>query len=104
MQAGADLDPKIAHCGTNGLRTADRSGWAVESGQQSVAGGHHLAAAEAFELLAGDRVVTLKQFLPGMIAERIGLLRRSHDVGEQHRGENTFRLRKRPYASQELLQ
>jgi hypothetical protein len=50
-------------------RTADRPSRAVEQGQKSIPGRHHLATAKAGQLMAHSVVVLKKQALPRRISE-----------------------------------
>ncbi len=88
VQPGAHLDAEGLHRVSNCHGAADRSLRAVERGQETVAGGVHLAAAEANELRTDDGVVRVEQRVPVAVADLGGAARRVHDVGEQHRGEN----------------
>ena len=46
-------------------------------------------ASKACELCPDDGVVRIKQGMPLAVTDLRGLARRVHDVGEEHRGEDT---------------
>jgi len=48
-------------------------------------------------------VVLRQQFFPSSVSEATGALSRSHDVGEQHGGEDAVMLGRRANAGEEFL-
>src|SRR5439155_24867411 len=83
VQAGSHLDSQCADSFDDRLGAADRPCRPVEAGQEAVAGGVDLAAAEADELAADELVVALEQLAPGAVAERGGWLARAGDGREE---------------------
>ena len=69
VQAGADLEAELAHRLGDRAGAADRPGRAVEGGEEAVAGGVDLLAAEPDQLAPDERVVALEQVAPAPVAE-----------------------------------
>ena len=88
MHSGADVDVELFGCGVDGEGAADGAGGSVEGGEEVVAAGVDLAAAEAGQLVAYNGAEAVEEFAPGPVAELGGTLGRADDVGEQHRGED----------------
>ena len=74
MDAGSDLQAKLPECVAGRFRAADGTRRPVEGCEESVAGGVHLAAAEAVELAAHGRVVGAEEVAPPAVAELSGPL------------------------------
>jgi hypothetical protein len=62
----------------------------VEGGEKAIAGGLHLASAEAGEIAPHDGVVSFEQMSPPSVPERCRYLGRTDDIGEQDRNQNTI--------------
>jgi hypothetical protein len=104
VQPRSDLDPERSHRIHRGLSTSHRSGWSIEGSEESVAGCVDLAPAIASEEGAYGGVVPLDELTPTRVSEFRHLLRRLHDVGEEHRGEDTVKVGLlRAYGSEEAL-
>jgi hypothetical protein len=56
------------------LGAADRTGWAIETGEEAVACGVHLDAAVTDQLSANERVMLLQKLAPTAIAKLGDLL------------------------------
>lgn len=84
--------------------TADRTGRAVEGGQQPVAGGLDRAPTRGRDLSAGDRVVDLQQFAPPPIPHWRRHGGRIDDVGEGNGGKHPVAAGSLGGAGEELLQ
>ncbi len=92
VQSGPHLESELAHRLDDGAGTPDRPCRPVETGEEAIACGVHLPAAEARELAAHDRMVVLEQLTPGAIAERGSTLTRADNVGEKHGREDALRF------------
>src|SRR6266540_3187475 len=68
VHPAADLETEVANCFGDRLRTHDRARRAVECGEESVAGVVDLAAPEPVELATDERVMTLEELGPGVVA------------------------------------
>ncbi len=92
VQAGAHVEAQVAN--TLGDRTgaADRARRPVETREEAVAGDVELGAAEANELAADQRVMTLEELPPRAVAELRCFRRRADDVGEEDGGEDSVGL------------
>src|SRR5919202_3341174 len=69
VQSRADFDAELAYCGADCVRAADGSDWPVEAGEEAVAGGVDLFAAETGELLPDEGGGSLDQLAPARIAQ-----------------------------------
>src|SRR5207253_11092148 len=87
VEAGAYLDPELAHRVASRTGAADRARGPIEGGEKAVAHRLHRAAPVALELPAHERVVAPDQIPPAAVAERGGLPGGLDDVGEHHGGE-----------------
>jgi hypothetical protein len=103
MQAAADLQVQRAHLVANPACTANDASWAVERGEEPVAGGVDLPPAEPRELAPCHAVVLPEQLAPTAIADRERALGGPDDIGEQDRGEHAVSVR-RPDARQNFLE
>ena len=87
VDARAHLDPEVAapaRC--HPLGAADRPCRSVERGEEPVAGRVDLLAVEVRRAPRGStRRAASSRVAPAMVTESCGMLRRSDDVGEQHR-------------------
>ena len=83
MNACANVDPERLCCARDRYRAAHRAGRAVEDGENAFAAGVDLAAAEATDLGADDRVVPIEQLAQPPAPERGGL-RRPDDVRKEN--------------------
>src|SRR5207245_1380695 len=88
VQARADLQAEPPHDLGDRAGTADGTGGAVEAGEEAVPGHIELGAAEAEELAANQRVVSLEEVPPGAVAELRRPRGRADDVGEENRGQD----------------
>src|SRR4030095_1776127 len=82
---------------------AHRARGPVERSNETIAGRIHLAAAQAFDLLADDAIMLTEQFLPAVIAELGGAPRRIDDVREENGGQHAVGVARGADARQELL-
>ena len=80
-----------AHALDDRLRAADRSGRAVEGGEEAVARGVDLTTVEASELAADRGVMLFDEVPPASVADLHRALRRTDEIGEEHRRERTIR-------------
>ena len=92
MQARTNLDAERLDLLSDGAGAADAARRPVKGRQKAVAGGFHLAAAEASENAPDRGVVVVKQTAPAMVPECGCLLRRTDNVGEENRGEDAIGL------------
>ena len=92
VQAGAELEPEVAGAVPDGERAPNRARRPVERGEEAVAGGVDLAAAEPLELATDGGVVTAQQLRPVAVAESLQPLGRADEVGEEDGGEDTIGL------------
>src|SRR6266508_155260 len=99
VQTSANLEAKVAHRVDDRVSAADRSCWTIEGGEEPVAGGVELTAAEAGELPTHTRVVLREQLAPAAVAELGQLRRRADDVGEEHRRQHSLWLEELPLAA-----
>ncbi len=74
------------------------SGRAVEDRQEPIAGGAHLASAEAVQVVAEADVVAAQEILPGSVAHPLEHGRRVDDVSEEDRRDDPFAGTLRPDA------
>ncbi len=102
MNANAYLDSQRLYGVNNRLGDAPRPRWAVEGGQEAVAGSVDLPAAEPGQFVADQPVVLGHQVQPSAVTEAGGVLGRGGDVGEQHRGKDPVRRDRFPDAGEEL--
>src|SRR6266702_7293968 len=93
MQAGANLQVKLAETVADRAGAMDSPGGAVERREETVASRVHLPPTEPRELAADDLVVFLEEFPPGAVAEVGSMGSRIDDIGEQHGREHPIRLR-----------
>src|SRR5439155_22834742 len=84
-------------------RAMDRTRGAVESREETIAGGVHFVAAKTRQLLAHEGMVAGEPYAPGAVAEPRRGLGRTDDVGEQHGSEHAIDVGNGPHAGQELL-
>src|SRR5437588_1345324 len=90
MDADACLQPEGLEPRDDRLGGTDRACWTVEGGEEAVARGVSFLAMEAAQFAADERVVGGEQISPTAVAELRCLLRRTHEIGEHHRGEDAF--------------
>jgi hypothetical protein len=102
VNADAYLDSQRLSGVNDRLGDAQRPRWAVEGGQEAVAGAVDLAAAEPGQFVADQPVVLGHQVPPSAVTEAGGVLGRGDDVGEQHRGKDPVRRDRFPDAGEEL--
>ena len=96
VQARPDLNAEILDGVGDCDGGTDRPRGSIERREEPVTGGVELAPAETGELAAHDRVVLLDDIPPGAVAQFSGPRRRTHDVGEEHRRQQTIGLRGLP--------
>jgi hypothetical protein len=77
-----DNGPTAPHC-------ASRS---VEACEKAITCRIDLAAPMTIELLANDKMMLSKEFLPATVAHLRGSRRRADDIGEQNCGKDSVRL------------
>jgi hypothetical protein len=92
VQAGADFEAERVHDLDDRLRAVNRSGGPVEAGDEAIAGGVDLAAAEADQLAPNEFMVPFEQLAPSPVAELGRSSGRTDDVGEEHCRQHTFGL------------
>jgi hypothetical protein len=92
VDAGPDLQAHPLEAVADRLRAPDRHGRRVESGEETVAGRVHLAAAMRAQLLSHQRVVLPQQGPPCRVTHPLGVLSGTDDVGEQQGRQDPFRL------------
>ena len=102
-RTGTDIDTEFMHGGGDTTGATNRPGRSVERGEKAVSLGADLPTTPARDLPPHYAVVHLEQFSPTTIAERRRALRRSDDIGEQDRREDTFLFRHRARPGEELL-
>src|ERR1039458_9085463 len=85
------------------LSAVDRTGWAVESREEAIAGGLHLAAVEMGEVIPYRALVSLEHIPPALVAKLHGRSCGIDDVGEQHRREHAVANGHSPSSGEELL-
>jgi hypothetical protein len=78
-----DFEADPAQVLADGHRALDGTSCAVEGDEEAVASGVHLAATEAADLFADDRVVFGQHLAPAVVAEPSRLPGRADDVGER---------------------
>ena len=88
MDARSDLDAKVTSTVSHHLCAADGSRWAIETGQETIAGLLDFPASEVTEAVPDDLVVSFEKVPPGLIAFGSRSFRRVDDVGEQHGRQN----------------
>jgi hypothetical protein len=93
VQPGAYRQTEIVHPLDDRAGAADRSRWAVEGGQEAVAGGFDLTAAKSQQLAPYHRVVTAEQIAPAPVTELGCVCRRVHDVCKTGRWPASGRAR-----------
>ena len=93
VHACADLEAELPQSVPRIDSRMHRARRTVERRQKAVAGRFHLTASVLLEHAPNRFVVTAQQAFPTLVAELTRPLRRSHDVGEQHRRENPVGLR-----------
>jgi len=103
VQTRPDGDARGAHRIADRHRAADAARGTVERRKKTVARGPHLPSPEPAQLRADDPVVLVEQRAPSLVAELRRLLRRSHDVREEDRGQHALAPRRGASARQELL-
>src|SRR2546423_14547095 len=80
VQPGAELEPEAAHAVADRPRGADRARRPVEGGEEAVAGGVDLAAAEAHELCADGGLVRPSELAAAPVAALGGPLALAADL------------------------
>src|SRR3954464_8755607 len=71
-------------------RAANAACRTVERGKKTVAGCFHLLATKAYQVTPNHRVVMVEKIAPALVAQCGRLLRRTDDIGEEHRGEDAI--------------
>ena len=94
VDAGPDLQVELRDRGIDRASARDGTGRAVERGEDPVTRRLHEAAAVRRDLFGGDGIVVVEHATPRLVADRHGLLGRSHDVGEEHRGQHPLGRRR----------
>lgn len=92
MQPGTDLNSERANSLANGGRAADGPRGAIGRGQEPIAGGVNLPSPKSFDLSLHPGVEPLEDLVPAPIAEGGRALRRTHDVDEEHGGQQVVRI------------
>ena len=92
VDADPRLDPGIGQRGDDGGGASKRGDRAPEGGQEAVARGVDLRAAEPEQLGAHELVVIGEDLLPGAITEAVGGTGRVDDIGHQERRDDPFVL------------
>jgi hypothetical protein len=92
VYAGSDLDGKRPNRVHDRLSAADRPSRSIEGREEPVARRVHFDTAVSADDRASERVVAFQQRTPGLVSEISGSARRTHNVGEHHRGERPFEL------------
>jgi hypothetical protein len=92
VKSSADVDAEVANVVAHRESATDRARGPIESSQEAVSGGVHLAAAKALELPPHQLVVSSDEVVPVVIAEPRGSLGRSDDVGEENRRQDSIGL------------
>ena len=82
MDACSDLQTKMTSTLSHHLCTADGTRWAIETGQETIAGLLDFPAPEMTEAVPDHLVVSLQKLPPGLIAFGSRSFRRVDDVGE----------------------
>jgi hypothetical protein len=95
MDARADLKAESLHGGADGAGALDGAGGRLEAHEKAVAGGVDLEAFAPHDLSPDHRPVLIEELPPARVAESAGVIRRTHDVGEEERGEDPFGLDRR---------
>ena len=75
------LHPKASRGFDDGLRTADGSGWTVERSHKAISGGLD-PPTRPLELLAHRMVMGVKESVPLLVSQRLGLCGGADDVGK----------------------
>jgi len=102
VNADAYLDSQRLYGVNDRLGDAQRPRWAIEGGQEAVAGADDLAAAEPGQFVADQPVVLGHQVPPSAVTEAGGVPGRGDDVGEQHHGKDPVRRDRFPDVGEEL--
>src|ERR671930_2095198 len=103
MDARADVEAEVAEDAPDRARARDGARRAVEAREDAVACGVDLLPAEPGDLGPHGSVVACDQLAPRAVAELRRPLGRADDVGEQHRREDSLRLRQPAHAVHEPL-
>ena len=103
VQSGPDLEPERRHRLRDCAGAANPRCRPVERREEPVARRVDLAAAEALELTSDDRVVTLDEVAPTLVADARGGLRGLDDVGEENGREHPIGFGAAANSGQELL-
>src|SRR5439155_12347902 len=96
VEPSPQLDSQLAGLPTDRARTSDRARGAVEAHEEAITRLLYLAAPEARELCADQRVVALAQLSPRAVAKLGGTPGGIDDVSEKHRRKHADRRSHRP--------
>src|ERR1700736_4745085 len=103
VNSSSHLDVEGSQSLTDSQGTFDSSAGTVERGHDTIPHGLHHPTPKAFDLGAHALVVAVEQVPPPLVTKLCGTVGRTHDVGEQHRGENPLSAGTATDACQKLL-
>jgi len=103
VDASPDLDIQALDRIGNSPAATGGPGGPIEGRQKAIACGINLAATIALKLLAHHEVVLTKKLFPCTVTHLCCSLRCADDVGEEHCGKHTVRLRRAAIACHEGL-
>ncbi len=103
VHARAHLEAELTQRVADLERAADRARRPVKERQEAITGRINFLAAKALEFAPHLRVMLLEQLAPGAVAKLAHPLGRADEVGDEDRGEDSLRERRRPHTRQELL-
>src|SRR5438309_833778 len=85
------------------LRTSHRARRAIKRGDDAVTCWVDSSSAMTFKLAFDERVMVVEKPRPPFVTELRGMLRGTHDVGEQHRRQGAINFTNRRRAGDELF-
>jgi len=83
VETGTELEPQSARSVSDRQCAPDRTGWAVEGGEEAVPRRVDLAAAEKLQLAPDRRLLSSEQFRPFAVAEITQPLGRTNEIREE---------------------
>jgi len=103
VQANADIDAQLTESISNGDRTLYGPGRPVKRSERPIARSLDQMTSESCQLAINRPIMLFESSGPNPITECIRLLRRTHDVGKEHRGQESITRGHLPRPGEELL-